>query len=385
MSNKEFGIYVHIPFCAKKCAYCDFVSYESREELISYYIEALKKEIEYVEAGFLESTRNPEVTTIYIGGGTPSFINSKYIVSIINKIRKIHKVRKDAEITIEVNPGTVTKEKLQDYISCGINRISIGLQSADNAILNKIGRIHTYEQFLNTYNLARKVGFENINVDLMLALPNQTLEELKDSVERVINLKPQHISVYSLILEEDTKLYNLVKEGKLNLPDDDIERKMYWQIKNTLEENGYYHYEISNFALKGYESKHNLNCWNQEEYIGYGVAAHSYINGVRYSNVENIETYMNEINSRNIKKIQKVHEIQELQDKQKEYMMLGLRKIEGVKISEFKNKFIANPLFLFRNELNKLVKEELIEIDVDSIKLSNKGIDFANLVWEEFV
>lgn len=381
MNNKEFGIYVHIPFCAKKCAYCDFISFSNKQEMINDYIQALKKEIEYVGAD-LVSALTKEITTIYIGGGTPSFIESKYIVDIIKTIKENFVISKDAEITIEVNPGTVTKEKLQTYVKCGINRISIGLQSANNAILNQIGRIHTYEQFLSTFNLAREVGFKNINVDLMLALPAQTIELLQDSVEKVISLKPEHISVYSLILEENTKLYNLVKEGKLNLPNDDTERKMYWQVKNTLEQNGYSHYEISNFALEGYESKHNLNCWNQEEYIGYGTAAHSYINGVRYSNAENIETYIKKsaLNSAKV-----IHEVQNLETKKKEYMMLGLRKIEGIKISEFKNKFIENPLFIFRKELDKLVKKELIEIDVDSIKLSNKGLDFANLVWEEFV
>ncbi len=384
MSNKEFGVYIHIPFCARKCAYCDFISYENKEELISNYIEALKTEITSVGAGFV-SAHVPEITTIYIGGGTPSFIESKYIVSIINEIKKNYKVKEDAEITIEANPGTVTKEKLQDYINCGINRISIGLQSTDNNLLKQIGRIHTYEQFIKTYNLAREVGFKNINIDLMLALPNQTTEVLQDSLEKVVKLKPEHISVYSLILEEGTKLYDLVQEGKIKMLDDDTERNMYWQVKRILEQNGYKHYEISNFALEGYESKHNLNCWNQEEYIGLGVAAHSYVNGVRYSNTENIEDYIKEISSNNINKIKTIHETQNIEDKQKEYMMLGLRKIEGIKISEFKNKFTQNPLFIFRKELDKLVKEELIEVDVDSIKLTNKGLDLANLVWEEFV
>ena len=191
-----------------------------------------------------------------------------------------------------------------------------------------------------------------------------------------------HISVYSLILEEGTKLYNLIEGGELKLPDEDIERKMYWKVKNILEQNGYNHYEISNFSKRGFEAKHNLNCWEQKEYIGMGTAAHSYYNKTRYSNTDNLEEYIEKINqSENTKTI---HEIQKETDEQKEYMLLGLRKIKGVSISKFKEKFIQNPIYIFRRELNKLVKEELIEVDIDSIKLTNKGLDFANIVWEEF-
>lgn len=381
MSKKELGIYVHIPFCMQKCYYCDFISYANKKEVISNYINVLKKEITTVGAG-LVSLLTP-ITTIYIGGGTPSYIDSKYIISIIKTIKETFKVKENAEITIEVNPGTVTKEKLEDYIKCGINRLSIGLQSTDNNLLKQIGRIHTYEQFLDTYKLAKEVGFKNINVDLMLALPNQTIDILKDSLSKVIKLNLEHISVYSLILEEGTLLHKLVKNKKLTLPDEDTERNMYWLVKKELEENGYKHYEISNFAKSGYASKHNLNCWNQEEYIGFGLAAHSYINNTRYSNTENLQEYLNAFEKNT--NIVTIHEKQETEDKQKEYMMLGLRKIDGIKISDFKNKFVQNPLYLFRKELNNLVSEELIEIDGDSIKLTNKGLDLANVVFSEFV
>lgn len=371
---------MHIPFCMQKCYYCDFISYANKKEVISNYIDVLKKEITTVGAG-LVSLLTP-ITTIYIGGGTPSYIDSNYIVSIIDTIKKTFKVEEDAEITIEVNPGTVTKEKLEDYISCGINRLSIGLQSTDNNLLKEIGRIHTYEQFLDTYKLAKEVGFKNINVDLMLALPNQTIDILKDSLSKVIKLNPEHISVYSLILEEGTYLCNLVESKKITLPDENTERNMYWLVKKELEKSGYKHYEISNFAKSGYVSKHNLNCWNQEEYIGFGLAAHSYVNNTRYSNTESMREYLN-FNKKS--EIMTIHEKQNIQDKQKEYMMLGLRKIDGVQISEFKNKFVQNPLYLFRKELDKLVREELIEIDGDSIKLTNKGLDLANIVFSEFV
>ncbi len=336
----ELGIYVHIPFCAKKCYYCDFISFPNREERINDYIEALKKEIEYVRIDALNSIENQEITTIYIGGGTPSFIESKYIADIIKTIKENFVVSKEAEITLEVNPRTVTKEKLQVYKKSGINRLSIGLQSTNNELLKQIGRIHTYEQFIDTYNLARGVGFKNINVDLMLALPNQTINVLEDSVQKVIDLKPEHISVYSLILEEETKLCDLVKNKELNLLDDELEREMYWKVKEKLEQSGYNHYEISNYAKYGYESKHNMNCWKQEEYIGIGLAAHSYVNGVRYSNTEDLDTYIDTYKlGKNNKDIITIHEKQNFIEKQKEYMILGLRKIEGVKISSFKNRF----------------------------------------------
>lgn len=383
MDKNEIGIYIHIPFCMKKCFYCDFVSYANKEDMIEKYIKALEKEIK-IKA---EENKLLKINTIYIGGGTPSFIDSKHIVYIINAIKESFNVKENAEITIEVNPGTVTKNKLEDYIKCGINRISIGLQTTNNELLKQIGRIHTYEQFLETYNLIRMVGFNNINVDLMLALPNQTIKDLEDSLNKVIMLKPEHISVYSLILEEKTKLYDLVESGKLELLDESIERNMYWKVKNILEQNGYKHYEISNFAKQGYESKHNLNCWNQEEYLGMGVAAHSYLNNKRYSNTENLEQYINKLlDEEGIKNdIVTVHEEQTLEDKQKEYMLLGLRKIEGVKISDFKNKFVQNPIYIFRKELDKLVKEDLIQVEDNNIKLTKKGLDLANLVFEEFV
>ncbi len=381
MRKKELGIYVHIPFCMQKCYYCDFISYANKTELISNYIDVLKKEIK-TEGANASKSAFPLITTIYIGGGTPSYIDSKYIVSIIETIKETYTLKDNAEITIEVNPGTVTNKKLEDYISCGINRLSIGLQSTDNNLLKEIGRIHTYEQFLDMYKLAREVGFKNINVDLMLALPNQTMEMLKTSVSKVIKLNPEHISVYSLILEEGTMLFNLVKNQKITLPDEDIERNMYWLVKKELEKNGYKHYEISNFAKEGYVSKHNWNCWNQEEYIGFGLAAHSYVDNTRYSNTENLQEYLNLFDSNT--NIVTIHEKQETEDKQKEYMMLGLRKIDGIKISDFKNKFVQNPLYLYRKELDKLVREGLIEIDGDNIKLSNKGLDLANVAFSEF-
>ena len=379
----ELGIYIHIPFCKQKCYYCDFVSYSNKCSEVKEYIESLKKEIEEFDFS------NYKVTSIYIGGGTPSYIDSIYIVEILSELKEKLKCNliefKDIEITIEVNPRTVDTKKLNDYKKSGINRLSIGLQSTKNDILKKIGRIHTYQEFLEIYKLARETGFKNINIDLMIGIPGQKIGDLKNTLQNIIKLEPEHISVYSLIIEENTPIEKMLENGEIKLPDEDLERNMYWYVKNTLELNGYNHYEISNFAKLGKESRHNLNCWNQEEYIGFGVAAHSYLNGIRFSNTINVEEYIQHIeNNRKEENIQ-IEESQSLEDKKNEFMMLGFRKIQGVDIARFKEKFIDNPIFLYRENLNKLVEEGLIEVDLNHIKLTNKGIDLANLVFEEFV
>ena len=377
---ERFGIYIHIPFCVKKCSYCDFVSFCSDEKTWEQYTNAVVCEIEN------KKIENPKkVTTIYIGGGTPSLIPENYIVKIINTVKSRFKIEESAEITIEVNPGTVTEKKLVAYKNVGINRISIGLQSAEDRILKLIGRIHNYQTFLSTYNLTRNIGFENINVDLMLAIPTQTKEELLNTLNKVIELKPNHISLYSLIVEENTEIKKALEVGNLEYVDEKVEREMYWKTKRILEKNGYFHYEISNFAKRGFESKHNMDCWNQEEYIGFGIAAHSYINNKRFSNISNLEEYIKNINEENFEKNIELHENQTKQDKMKEYMIIGLRKIDGISISEFERRFRISPLFYFRFEIDKLVKENLLEVDLDYIKLTKKGLDFANIVFEEFI
>ena len=413
MENRELGIYIHIPFCQHKCDYCDFISFSNKQDFIENYVEAVKKEINHY---FKDKTllETYTITTIYIGGGTPSYIDSKYIYEIMemleNKLKQNKVKVEDMEITIEVNPGTVNKEKLEQYRKAKINRLSIGLQSTNNEMLKQIGRIHTYEQFLETYQMAKKVGFENINVDLMIGLPNQTIEDIKRSLKEIVLLNPTHISVYSLIVEKGTVIAEKIEKHQLAEMDEELERNMYWYVKNTLELNGFIHYEISNFAKEGKESKHNMNCWRQKEYIGIGLAAHSYLNYVRYTNISEMEQYttrMNHLNEqivndilelsnnkektsieedeKNIETVYEIEEIQDLEDRKKEYMLLGLRTIEGISISKFKEKYIDNPIFLFRKELEKLVEEKLLMIDGDYIKLTNKGLDLANLVWEEFI
>ena len=378
----KLGIYIHIPFCKKKCKYCDFISFSSSCENIDRYFKAIINEINDKEISNLE---NREISTIYIGGGTPSFVDSKYIINVMNALKNKFKIKDNAEITIEINPGTIDSKKLIDYKNIGINRVSIGLQTTNDRLLNLIGRIHNYNDFLNTYKLVKDIGFENINVDLMLALPTQTKEELIESLNKVIKENPTHISVYSLILEENTELEKLILDGTYDLVDEETERRMYWIAKEILEKNGYKHYEISNFSKVNSESKHNLDCWNQNEYIGYGLAAHSYLKNKRFSNTINLEEYIKNIENNQYIQNVEVHEEQNGEDAKKEFMMLGLRKIEGVSISEFEKKFRINPLFYFRFEISKLTDEELIEVDLDNIKLTKKGLDFANKVFEEFV
>ena len=376
---KEIGIYVHIPFCKQKCIYCDFISFSNKFNKVEEYINKLRQEIEIKASKIGKS--EILINTIYIGGGTPSIISKEYIGQIIDSINKHFNIKQQVEITIEVNPGTVDKEKLEYYKKLGINRLSIGLQNTSDYILKILGRIHTYKDFLNVYNMARQIGFKNINVDLMIGVPTQNIDNVKDNVSKILDLKPEHISVYSLIVEENTPIEKKISSDELILPSEDLEREMYWYVKNKLEENGYKHYEISNFAKEGKESRHNMNCWNQEEYLGFGVAAHSYLNNERFSNTEDLDEYI----VRDLLEIKQINEIQDILDKQKEYMMLGLRKIDGVSISKFKQKYVNNPVYLFKEEINKLSKEGLLQVNLDNIKLTKKGIDLANLVWEEFI
>jgi len=378
---REIGIYVHIPFCMSKCLYCDFNSFAKKDECIEPYIKFLIKEIEE----YAKVNKDILVKTIYIGGGTPSYIKEKYIKEIINTIKQNFEIIKDAEITIEVNPGTVNKRKMECYYKSGINRLSIGLQSSNDKLLKLIGRVHKFEDFLETVRIAQAVGFTNINADCMIGLPTQNIYDIEETLNVLINLRLTHISVYSLIIEPNTPIEKKINSGELKLPDEEIERYMYWFAKRKLEENGYLHYEISNFAKPLFRSKHNLDCWNQKEYKGFGISASSYENGVRYTNIEKIDTYIQNIENGDIKANSIIEEKQDKEAMMKEYMLLGLRKITGVDINEFIKKFAISPLYKFNKEITKLLREGLIEVNEHSIRLSKKGLDLANIVWEEFV
>ncbi len=397
--KKNIGIYIHIPFCKSKCSYCDFLSFELNNEfMIEEYIKALIYEIKNTDLKIKQLYSNTSkdntislsninsllVDTIYFGGGTPSLIKAEYIANIINAIRSTFNISQDVEITIEANPESISREKLTTYKEVGINRVSIGLQTTDNTLLKRIGRLHSYEEFKEKYELVRNL-FNNISIDLIFGLPGQNLDMVKKDLNEVLNLSPEHISTYSLILEENTQMYNEVSQFKIKLPEDTLNREMYWLIKKTLEDNNYTHYEISNFSKKDKESKHNKHYWNQDEYLSYGIGASSYFNNIRFSNISNMPLYIDNTNN-DVFDIE-VEEIQNKQDVQKEYMLLQLRNLKGVDIDKFKSKFKKSPLDTFKKELEKLENLELIFIDKNSnsIRLTNKGLDLANLVWQEFI
>ena len=388
---REIGLYIHIPFCKHKCYYCDFCSFEKSETIYERYVNALIKEITNYDF-FLYNNNvieniNDEVMvkTIYFGGGTPSIISERYIEKILMAIRNKFNCASNIEITIEVNPGTANFEKLNKYKSIGINRLSIGLQSTSDRLLKLIGRIHNFEQFENIYKIAREVGFSNINVDLMIGLPTQSLEDVRDSLYKIIKMAPEHISVYSLILEDDTVLKRLVDNGEIDLPDEDLERDMYWEVKETLQNNGYIHYEISNFCREAFQSKHNTDCWNQKEYFGLGLSAHSYFGGIRYSNISDLNLYIENIENNKFNNNIQIEEVQDKVLKMNEYVILKLRMLEGLSLNKFYELFGTNFFDEYNDEFRKIQKEGLVDSDKGFIKLTDKGIDFANIVWEEFI
>lgn len=379
----NLGIYIHIPFCVKKCDYCDFLSAPSDEKTMYAYVDSLKNEIKLHK----EKMQEYLVDTVFIGGGTPSILDAEWIKEILDRLRTNCNLTEDAEITIECNPGTVTREKLEGYRDAGINRLSFGLQSTNNKELKLIGRIHTYEDFLESYHLARESGFSNINIDLMSALPGQTIESYEETLEKIIKLNPEHISAYSLILEEGTILKNRVeialKEGQNILPNEDDERKMYHLTKATLEKAGYIQYEISNYAKKGYECKHNIGYWKRKEYLGFGIGAASLYKDTRYSNIRDLKQYIN--SSVGVESIRENLEILSERDQMAEFMFLGLRMMEGISIKTFKKKFGISWETTYGNKTEKLFLQGLLEKKGEKIQLTKRGIDVSNYVMAEFL
>ena len=282
---KDLALYIHIPFCKSKCSYCDFLSFADKDEKIEDYINALLTELKL----YKDKLSNYQIKTIFIGGGTPTNINAVYIEKILNYINKNYNVENLEEVSIESNPGTLNKEKIKTYIRAGINRVSLGVQSLNDDILSSIGRIHTSKDFYNSFKLLREMGIKNINVDLMFGLPSQSMEDVVYSLEKMIDLGVEHISYYGLILEEGTKLYDLYEKDKIVLPTEEKERQMYHNIVRILDNNGYNHYEISNFSMPGYECKHNLVYWDINPYLGIGLNSHSNTDGKRFSNTIDIE------------------------------------------------------------------------------------------------
>lgn len=380
--NNEIGIYVHIPFCLSKCYYCDFASYSDMEQLIEPYINAVCNEILKNSEILSQYT----ITSIYIGGGTPSYIDAKYIKQILDTLMLFTSKEYLDEVTIELNPNSVTKEKMKIYKNAGVNRLSIGLQSTHNNILKTIGRAHKIEDFENALKIANDLSFDNISLDLIYPLPNLTLEEFKDTVDYAISLKDnniKHISIYNLEIHENTKLAFLLNEGYVSIVDEDTEYEMYKYLKDTLSLNKFNRYEISNYAIKGYESKHNLKYWNQEQYLGFGSSASSFFGGKRYTNIKDIKEYIKRIS--NNKTLYDEYEELDLLSLMKEYIMLSLRKIEGLNKNKFKRKYQKDVYDIFKEEINELKKMGLLEEKKEYIKLTQRGLEVANLVWEKFI
>lgn len=381
--RRKLELYLHIPFCAKKCGYCDFLSGPAAVSVQQQYVEQLIKEITCQSAHF----PGCEVVSVYLGGGTPSLLGAKDILGIMNQVRAVFDWSEEAEVTIEANPGTVTMEKLAAYREGGINRISIGLQSADDRELRELGRIHTYDEFLKTYQRVRQAGFCNVNVDLMSALPGQTLESWKSTLKKVARLKPEHISAYSLAVEEGTEFYKRYYKHPELLPDEDEEREMYYSTKQILHDQGYHRYEISNYAKPGKECRHNQGYWTGVEYLGLGLGASSYIQGVRFHNERDLGAYCRIKMDREDAEDRLHQDVIRLTDREKmeEFMFLGLRTMKGVSGSEFLKRFGVNMWNVYGEVLDKLVKNHLIVADSPYIRLSEFGIDISNYVLSEFL
>ena len=374
------GLYVHIPFCAQKCYYCDFNSQkiESNTQKQEYLIN-LEKEMQM----YKEEFKNKEFTSIFIGGGTPSILTSKEIQQLMKNIYKNFNIKKDAEITIESNPGTLNIEKLKTMKEMGINRLSMGLQTTQDKHLKYIGRIHTYEQFEKNYKDAVSLGFKNINVDLMYSLPNQSFEDFKESLDKIISLNPSHISAYSLILEEGTKFNEMYENKEFELPEEEIDIQIYEYTINKLRENGYNQYEISNYAQKNHECKHNIVYWKCKNYLGLGCGASGYISDMRYSNTETINEY-NELINQNKKPIEN-KEILTLEDSIEEFIIMGLRMNEGISLQDFYNRFKVDFKQKYKTVLENMKKQSLLEEKEDRIYFTQKGREISNTVLIEFM
>lgn len=374
--KKPLSLYVHIPFCIKKCLYCDFLSFplKSQTHNIENYVNQLCCEIEYKNSQY--SDEEYRVISVFFGGGTPSSIDARYIEKILCKLRNVFSFDKDAEITIEVNPGTVDEDKLTTYYKAGINRLSFGLQSACDEELKTLGRIHNYDTFEKNYALARRVGFTNINVDLMSAIPNQTVASWEWNLNQIIRLNPEHISAYSLIVEEGTPFYDM----ELKLPSEEDERAMYAMTGDKLLTAGYKQYEISNYGKPGFECKHNIVYWKRGDYLGFGLSAASLVGNLRISNVTSMEDYLlGQYEDAETK------ELLSLQEEMGEAMFLGLRMTEGVSEEAFVKRYGITISDQYPGVIEKYVRQGLLERRNGHIFLTKEGMNLANAVMCEFV
>lgn len=390
MMNKTYekGIYIHIPFCVHKCIYCDFLSAPADDAVKYAYTKALINEIrntadkQVIDKQINDNQTRDKITSIFFGGGTPSVLPDGCIADILMAVRDCFDIEDDAEITMECNPGTVNESRLSEYRAAGVNRLSFGLQSADNNELKMLGRIHTFEQFVESFRLARKAGFNNINVDLMSAIPGQTEATLENTFDKVMALQPEHISVYSLILEDGTYLADNIDKFP-PVPDEDEDRRMYHMTKERLHSAGYERYEISNYSRKGFECRHNLLYWNRGEYYGFGCSAAGFIGNERYSDIRDVKKYI-ELNG----DIEKLHEnIENLtkEDAIEEFMFLGLRKMAGVDVMDFQRRFGVPIENVYAKEIEHNVDKGLLIRHGDMLKLTEYGIDICNTVMSDFI
>jgi oxygen-independent coproporphyrinogen-3 oxidase len=371
------SVYIHIPFCASRCYYCDFHTYVTRDpQVVWNYLRALNKEI--MKHSFAE------IHTIYVGGGTPTFLDEKQMDYFLTMLAKaIPKRAKDVEFTMEANPGTISKEKLRMMKEGGVNRLSYGVQSFHNGLLKKIGRNHTREQSFIAIEEAREAGIENISIDLMFGLPEQTMEILEESLVEAVQLMIPHLSVYSLKVEANTVFAKWQQKGMLTLPDEDTEFMMYQRIIEKLEEAGYHWYEISNFARKGFESKHNQVYWQNREYYGFGAGAHGYLNGTRYANTGSTIKYIKEMNEKDTA-IEESEPV-DLSQQMEEYMMLGLRMLQGVSREEFYERYGKKLTDVFGDTINEFVKKGLLEWTGNRLRLTREGVYLGNVVFAGFL
>ena len=380
--KKDLELYIHIPFCIKKCNYCDFLSFPSKEEDREEYVQCLIEEIE--QTGKVLDKNAYEVRSIFVGGGTPSLLSGEQVERMMKAVRSMFYIKENAEITMEANPGTLTEENLFSYKKAGVNRLSVGLQSADDSCLHLLGRIHTWEEFLKSYHLVREAGFENINIDLMSGLPGQTINSYRKTLERVMALRPEHISAYSLILEEGTPFY-ASEDIRGRIPDEEVDREMYQLTKEILAENGYERYEISNYAVKGKECIHNLGYWSGVPYLGFGLGASSYFEGTRFSNERELEKYKKKPYVPFM--MREEYTVLSKKDEMEEFMFLGLRKRAGVSKEEFRERFHLDMLDVYGKVISKYEEVDLLEWTDKGmmLRLTDAGIDVSDYIFCDFM
>ena len=385
--KKKFGLYIHIPFCRQKCFYCDFPSFAGREKKIDRYLQALEQEFALLRQrvhskdNVKDTERNFVPRTIYIGGGTPTALNAHQLEKLLEIVQKYVAVAE--EFTVEMNPGTVDREKLLLLQQAGVNRLSVGVQSFDDNCLQKIGRIHTAQEAVNTIELAHNLGFDNISLDLIYGLPQQDREILTQSVERALTLPVQHISIYGLQLEEGTAFQRMADMGKLQLPTDELVEALYDYIVEKLPEAGYQRYEISNYAMPGYESKHNLSYWQDVDYLGLGSGAHSYWQGTRYENPRGIDDYISVLEAGRLPAT--LEEQVDRQAHMEEYCFLGLRTAAGIDKNLFQQKFGVDLFTIYGRTIEKLVAQDLLQHTARGIALTTLGMKYGNQVFGEFL